>query len=1627
MKEMVSLESAAARIYELADQLKFSNKMKEAEQNYRMVTKLVNDDIFYFHLAQGQIHDIHDNIDDSLVAFEIARSLEISDVRVHINIGINYRKLAGRCRTQGLFNRADQMLQESIDALNQAQRLDQNNTGVLSAQAMTYLMMGDKNLSKVKTCAEKILSLDPENYDGLTTLAQVLQTTGKNSEARKLVLKAVELKPELPFGYSMLGMRRQRNKMPLEPKPINAIKWLNLAIEKGGFNAFVYDQMAKAHTELHDYEQALVWYDKIIAAGGAKKSYLAYANRGNLFFLMNNLRSAEADLKISLAIHPENAFAQVAWRNVTEKSNRLDEALNMAQKVVTNSNDNNRDKNQKILDRIEKQFKSNMTESIRITRKMTADRVDIKTYENYCLTRKALKLYPKNHEAWGFLGRYYLEHKEYPKAKKYLQDSLKANPKNFFLRNQLGSLLENIGDLIGARRAYQTTISQRPQDGYALNRLKVIEEKLATRPSVRKDRFNLFTGPKIIFFNRQTGREEIHSVDVIRQFLQDRINDWNLPIKAIIDQVGDRPVFIIAKTGVGKTVTVPTKVLLGLIDDLIKSSKKEFRGKEVPKVYVVEPRIPICTMTMAEMNDGYQNYLAYRMIGYRDCQEYLKKCGLVSLNDKSRENVSAITKHVMEFVKTGNAPYNPQHFNLYGCITSATGKINASAPILFVTTGIMESLTFDGNELDPQYHRIVIDEAHVTIEQNPAIELGIALARKIGVKIDYMSATVDQATLAEDLEVNVVYAGTQRFPIHLTNLGTSVHEKITDLVENLLIEPDPNRLPHPKNFHDLDQQARVARVRRHLLAKEDYTDEGRTYQGLNNRAQGLLIIVNSHQSESADTKVLSDLIAKAEFQKKTKVHTLRLASPVVRDPSQKLAFDRLIHKIEREKGRYVIVATNVVEMGLTFSSLDYVVTMDSEFDNEFEDGAVLVKKVQLGVNALYQRIGRCGRVRPGMAFIAKDYGADYTVLSDQDLARGLPEAPIRYPLSKGSFQKLALYSFRENISDQDLQQSISSLKLPSRIEHNQVLWQHFRAERDRLRRIGIADQQSLTAKGKMALSFVGLDDLYFAGLLSDVIIEHGSGSDLAIIFTLFAAANEYNFVGGRGAIMQRDFVMDKPDRLCASCLIGEEVLNLPLSQLSEIVSQYECEVESLFDELTERGVDSQIAGQICHLIRSGYKLVESKQTIVDELLEHATLADEIKTLEASQPVPNPDDIMKDKAVNQVSGGGFWGLLKRGFGSLFGAPPTLPVENTSSGRYSIKAPVAANRDQIIKLLPVESSPVSQNTDIKEEDDGINLEKLEAELGKFQGNKAIVFEKTAVSLSRYSDLINIWRVFNYFYTNYWSKMRSRRLNSLEESEYHRAIRMEADRLQVNLSNLQKIHKGFLDLIKRIGVILPRVTERIEDNYQLNEDDKELLQEVCLTEFLFARLGDDDKYELCAQIYQSTDELSGRINYREIANQLCAKGLKTDFQQVKELFNLIVKPAREKYCAQLREFEVESETEILPVLTIKMENQILRYLRQKGYHQKLFLTRRDLVYEVQVTDQTGQTISVIIDPEKSPLTGAFQEYERSGKDKVPVYAKLTPVLRQITQHNQGDVSQGDFITVSEKGFDISLITVI
>jgi hypothetical protein len=504
----------------------------------------------------------------------------------------------------------------------------------------------------------------------------------------------------------------------------------------------------------------------------------------------------------------------------------------------------------------------------------------------------------------------------------------------------------------------------------------------------------------------QLGSESVHMMKVV-EFLRDVIRRDQLAIADYLERMGQDPFFLVAATGLGKTVAVPLHVFIRLIQHVGQQPNPE------PRVWVVEPRIPIAVDQCAFMNSLWFKFLKRQQKGPKRLPP------------------------------------------LFGSISSR-GNVNPKAPIKFVTTGIFDKMARSG-ELTPSRDRVIIDEAHVTVEQNAGVELGIALARKAGVPVDYMSATVDTTTLTEDLHVgNIIRADRQRYVVWKHNLFESLREALPQLVKSTLIETD---LSSPYYPDDSFRQA----------------NEVRTAVAETGRAHGLLAVVNSYAGEGSDIRRLADSIRRTAPE----VPVLELAGEVVRDERRITDFKRRLGEIEAARQNYVILATSVVEMGITFPTLDYVVTMDSGYDQQTIGDQTFPVVAPLGVNSLLQRIGRVGRRRPGIAYISNEVGAEYADLDDDELNRnGLRYEPIRFPLISAPLTDLAYYACKQGVND--LQAWVADLDLPSRLHENADRMEYLREQIEMLEALGIAAGGRLTDFGAAMEEWIGQADLAYA-------------------------------------------------------------------------------------------------------------------------------------------------------------------------------------------------------------------------------------------------------------------------------------------------------------------------------------------------------------------------------------------------------------------------------------------------------------------------------------------------------------------------------------------------------------------
>lgn len=507
---------------------------------------------------------------------------------------------------------------------------------------------------------------------------------------------------------------------------------------------------------------------------------------------------------------------------------------------------------------------------------------------------------------------------------------------------------------------------------------------------------------------------------MVWRFLQHIIKSRKLPIRPILNElIDEEPFFLVAATGLGKTVIVPLWLLFRHMHyEHLRPTLADpvhYIAAESPRVWVVEPKIAICQSLETDMNHEWTTWFARNFRG-------------------------AMTP-------------------MFGCKTK-TDQVNMQAPILFLTTGMFAIYARKGI-FKARRDIILIDEAHETLEADEAMELGVGICNMNGVDVNYMSATIDVSDIPEKLHARIVQAPGQRQCIWRHNTAVPMEECIIEIVRNALVEQRVDSVYFPQK-------------------NADHSDEIIRSVTEADRAKGMLIIVNSFASEHSDAKRIERLLRQAFSEDRVEIGLV--ASEILRDPKKRRSYTDMLERWKTEKKRYVLIATSVVEMGVTLPDLDFIVTMDSGFGDMADGG---LKHEALGVNSLIQRIGRVGRQRPGIAYITREIGAPYADLDDESL--NAPEAlvpePIHFPLNQGRLTGLAYYTFEQGWPTTKIEHVLEhSLRLPS-YDKEDVEWlDRLYQERERLIRLGIATDQpiALTPIGIFMERWIDRADLHYA-------------------------------------------------------------------------------------------------------------------------------------------------------------------------------------------------------------------------------------------------------------------------------------------------------------------------------------------------------------------------------------------------------------------------------------------------------------------------------------------------------------------------------------------------------------------
>ena len=200
----------------------------------------------------------------------------------------------------------------------------QNVTSLIQ-EAVTCHRQGQ--IEQAKSLYEKVLRIQPNNFDALHLLGVVAAQQNQLHEAIASYDKAIKINPANAGAYYNRA------------NALRDLKYLNDAIASYDQALAIKPDYAIAHYNranvLKDGErldEAVASYDKAIAI---KPDYAdAYYNRANVLSNLNRLDEAIASYDTAIAIKPDYAEAYYNRANVLRDLNRLEEALGSYDKAI---------------------------------------------------------------------------------------------------------------------------------------------------------------------------------------------------------------------------------------------------------------------------------------------------------------------------------------------------------------------------------------------------------------------------------------------------------------------------------------------------------------------------------------------------------------------------------------------------------------------------------------------------------------------------------------------------------------------------------------------------------------------------------------------------------------------------------------------------------------------------------------------------------------------------------------------------------------------------------------------------------------------------------------------------------------------------------------------------------------------------------------------------------------------------------------------------------------------------------------------------------------------------------------------------------------------------------------------
>ena len=234
--------------------------------------------------------DVKDNLDRSIELFKAAIARDPRFARAHAGLGQAYwRKYEA--------THAEDWSLQSRDSLNEALRLDPNDSGVRMALAAVYQSMGKQ--SEAIEELQKVTEANPQSDDAFRQLGQVLADVGRLDDSAQALRSAIRLRPNYWAHHYGLGVTFYRsNRYP------EALTALRRAAELQPDNAYPYQMLGTVYHAMDDTRNAIANYEKAIRFGSAA----AYTNLGVLYAAAGDLVASARAREQAVKLEPKSAI-----------------------------------------------------------------------------------------------------------------------------------------------------------------------------------------------------------------------------------------------------------------------------------------------------------------------------------------------------------------------------------------------------------------------------------------------------------------------------------------------------------------------------------------------------------------------------------------------------------------------------------------------------------------------------------------------------------------------------------------------------------------------------------------------------------------------------------------------------------------------------------------------------------------------------------------------------------------------------------------------------------------------------------------------------------------------------------------------------------------------------------------------------------------------------------------------------------------------------------------------------------------------------------------------------------------------------------------------------------------------